>query len=114
MTLTQRLPASLTPLDVALAALLCGLKPLTVVEVPLTEALGCVSAEVLPVKAYPPRDVAAIDGWALSARDLVGATSYTPLQLTICPPWVEAGDRIPNSCDCVIDADAVDQTGPIV
>jgi molybdopterin molybdotransferase len=114
MNLTQRLPASLTPLDVALAALLRGLEPLAVVELPLKEALGCVTAETSPLKAYPPRDVAAADGWALRARDLVGASSYTPLPLTKSALWVEAGDRMPNGCDCVIDADSVDQTGPIM
>jgi molybdopterin molybdotransferase len=114
MTLTQRLPASLTPYDVALAALLHDLEPSTVVELPLREVLGCVTAETPPLKAYPPRDVAAADGWALRARDLVGASSYTPLPLTTSPLWVEAGDPIPDGCDCVIDADAVDQTGPIM
>src|SRR6516225_5298997 len=114
MTLTQRLPASLTSLDAALAALLRGLAPLAVIELPLKEALGCVTAETSPLKAYPPSDVAAADGWALRARDLVGASSYTPLPLTKSALWVEAGDRMPNGCDCVIDTDSVDQTGPIV
>ena len=114
MTLTQRLPASLTPFDVALAALLRDLEPSTVVELSLREALDCVTAETPPLKAYPPRDVAAADGWALRASDLVGASSYTPLPLTTSPLWVEAGDPIPDGCDCVIDADAVDQTGPIM
>src|SRR5262249_22838957 len=112
MTLTQRLPASLTPLDVALTALLRGLEPATVAEVPLGEALGCVGAE-LPLKAYPPYDVATADGWAACARDLVGASSYTLLPLARSALWVEAGDRIPNGCDCIIDADSIDQTGPI-
>ncbi|MGA7806313.1 molybdopterin-binding protein [Bradyrhizobium sp.] len=110
----QRLPASLTPLDIALAALLRGLEPSTVIELPLGEAVGCVAAELPPPAAYPPHDIAVVDGWALRARDLVGASSYTPLALSIPPPWVEAGDRIPKGCDCVLDADAVDQTGPII
>ena len=32
--------------------------------------------------ALPPRDIAAVDGFALRARDLVGASSYSPLPLT--------------------------------
>jgi molybdopterin biosynthesis enzyme len=96
MNLDQRLPASLTPLDVALAALLRGLEPLTVVELPLKEALGCVTAELPPLKAFPPHDVAAADGWALRTRDLVGASSYTPAPLTMPAVWVEAGDQIPT------------------
>jgi molybdopterin molybdotransferase len=113
MSRTQRLPASLTPLDVALTALLRGLEPATVVEVPLREALGCVGTE-LPLRAYPAFNVATADGWAARACDLVGASSYTPLPLARSALWVEAGDRMPNSCDCVIDADSVDQFGPII
>src|SRR5690349_3199883 len=107
----QRLPPLLTPLDVALAALLRGLEPLVAVERPLAEALGCVAAEMPPHKAAPSHDVAAVDGWALRASDLVGASSYTPTPLRTAPFWVEAGDQIPSGCDCVIDADSVEESG---
>ncbi len=50
MTSTQRLPASLTPLDVALAAVLRDLQPVLPVELPLTEALRCIAAEMPPLK----------------------------------------------------------------
>jgi molybdopterin molybdotransferase len=111
---TQRLSASLTPLDVALAALLHDLAPVAPIELPLAEALGCIAAEMPPLKAHPPRDIAAADGWALRARDLVGASSYSPLPLAKPPVWVDAGDAMPEGCDCVIDSDAVDQAGPLV
>ena len=114
MTPPQRLPSSLTPLDAALAALLDGLAAVAPIELPLAEALGCVAADMPPLKAFPPRDVAAADGWALRARDLVGASSYSPLPLAKSPVWVEAGDAIPDGCDCVIDADLLDQTSPMV
>ena len=110
---TQRLPASLTPLDVALAALLQRLEPVAPVALPLAEALGCVAADMPPLERVPPRDIAASDGWALRARDLVGASSYSPLPLAKPPVWVEAGDAMPEDCDCVVDADSVDQTGPV-
>ena len=113
MTSTQRLPASLTPLDVALAALLNGLEPVAPVELPLAEALRCIAAEMPPLGAHPPHDIAAADGWALRARDLVGASSYSPLPLTAPPVWVEAGDAMPDGCDCVVDSDSVDQSGPM-
>jgi molybdopterin biosynthesis enzyme len=110
MNLRQRLPASLTPLDVALAALLRGLRPVVPgARVPSPAAEG--TGPELP--AWPPHDVAAVDGWALRASDLVGASSYTPVPLMKAPVWVEAGDRIPDGCDCIIDEDAVDLTGPI-
>jgi molybdopterin molybdotransferase len=110
----QRLPASLTPLDVTLAALMHGLEPSTVAELPLMEALGCITAELPPLKASPPHDVAAVDGWALRASDLVGASSYAPVPLGTAPHWVEAGDRIPGGCDCVIAADSVEETGSVI
>src|SRR5260221_2975444 len=111
---TQRLPASLTPLDVALAALLQRVTPVAPVSLSLAEALGCVAADMPPLQAVPRRDTAASNGWALRARDLVGASSYSPLPLARPPVWVEAGDAMPEGCDCVIDSDLVDQTGPMV
>jgi molybdopterin molybdotransferase len=109
---TQRLPASLTPLDVALAELLQRVTPVAPVSLSLAEALGCVAADMPPLQAVPRRDTAASDGWALRARDLVGASSYTPLPLARPPVWVEAGDAMPEDCDCVVDADSVDHAGP--
>jgi molybdopterin molybdotransferase len=114
MTSGQRLPASLTPLDVALAALLRGLQPSAVIELPLREALGCVTAEPPSLGAFPPHDVAAADGWPSRASDLVGASSYTPVPLTTPPVWVEAGDRMPSGCDCVIDADSVEEASAVI
>jgi molybdopterin biosynthesis enzyme len=113
MTANQRLPATLTPLDAALAALLNGVGPVTPAEVPLAAALRCIAAEMPPSGAVPPHDVAAGDGFALRARDLVGASSYSPLPLIVLPAWVEAGEAMPDGCDCVIDADSVDQSGPM-
>jgi molybdopterin biosynthesis enzyme len=100
MMTPQRLTASLTSLDAALATLLEAIAPIAPVELPLTEAPGRIAA-----------DMAAVDGWAFRSRDLVGASSYSPLPLPGSPVWVEAGDRMPAGCDCVIDPDLVEQTG---
>ena len=110
----QRLPASLTPLEKARAILLDGLVRVTPVELPLDQALCCIAAEapLLP-RALPFCDMAAADGWAFRANDLVGASSYSPLPLAAAPVWVEAGDVMPQGCDCVLDADAVDASGPV-
>jgi molybdopterin molybdotransferase len=112
MTSLQRLPARLTPLDVALNALLNGLEPVAPVELTLAEALRCIAADMPKLDAHPPRDVAAADGFAFAARDLVGASSYSPLPLTSPPVWVEPGEAMPDGCDCVVDADSVDTSGP--
>ena len=113
MTMPQRLPASLTPLDAARAALLEGLAPVLPIELPLAEALRCIAAEMPPLTAQPPHEVAAVDGFALRARDLVGVSSYSPLPLAAAPVWVEAGEAIPSGCDCVLDCDSVDLSGPM-
>ena len=113
MTSNQRLPNSLTPLDMALAALLNGVEPVAPAELPLADALRCIAAEMLRLGALPPHDIAATDGFALRARDLVGASSYSPLPLAALPVWVEAGEAIPQGCDCVLDSDSVDQSGPM-
>ena len=111
--MTQRLPPSLTPLDTALAALLRGVDPVVPVEVPLADAIGCIAAGTPLLAAYPSGDMAAADGWALCAHDLVGASAYAPLPLTEVPPWVDVGDAMPAGCDCVLDADAVEVLGPL-
>jgi len=110
----QRLPSSLTPLDAALRMLLDGLAPVASDQQPLAEALGCIAAAMPPFGRVPARDMAAVDGWALASRDLVGASSYSPLPLPQPPAWVEAGDAMPAGCDCVVDADLVDASGPLV
>jgi molybdopterin biosynthesis enzyme len=111
--MTQRLPPSLTPLDTALAALLRDVDRVAPIELPLREALGCIAAGMPLLPAHPPRDVAAVDGWALRANDIIGASSYSPLPLTEHPAWVEVGDAMPAGCDCVLDADAVEVSGPL-
>jgi molybdopterin molybdotransferase len=111
MTATQRLPASLTALDTALAALLTGLDPVAAAELPLAEAMGCIAADVSALKPLPASDIAVADGWALRAEDIVGASSYSPVPLAAQPVWVEAGDAMPHGCNCVVEADLVDATG---
>jgi molybdopterin molybdotransferase len=113
MTSPQRLPASLTPLDAALAALLGWIEQVAPVELPLADALHGIAAELPPLPACPPRDIAAADGYAFQTHDLVGASSYSPMPLSIAPVWVEAGDAMPANCDCVLDFDAVDLSGPM-
>jgi molybdopterin molybdotransferase len=113
MKTTQRLPPSLTPLEAALAMLLDGLSPVAPGELPLAEALGCVAAGMPMLRALPSRDVAAVDGFAFRARDLVGASSYSPLPLKQPPVWVEAGDPLPGDRDCVVDADLVEWSGAL-
>ena len=75
-------------------------------------ATGFIAAE-MPALPRPVRNTAAVDGWRCMPADLIGAFSYTPLPLEKPPVWVEGGDAIPSDCDCVIDSDAVDLSGPV-
>jgi molybdopterin molybdotransferase len=109
----QRLTTSLISLDVALTALLDGLEPIAPSELPIAETLGSVSAEMPLPRPLPTSDFAVTDGWAFCARDLVGASSYSPLPLTEPPVWVEAGDRMPGGSDCVVDSDLVELFGSV-
>jgi len=113
MVSNQRLTASLTPLDVALTALVHRLEAVRPAELALADALGCAIAGMPLPRPLPNYDVAAVDGWALRSRDLVGATSYAPVALPSPPAWVEAGETMPDGCDCVVDRDAVDRQGSL-
>lgn len=106
---------ALMSLEAALAALLEGLSPVTPRLVPLDAALGRVAAEMpIVASALPACDIAAIDGWACRALDLVGASAYSPLALASSPAWVETGDVMPRGCDSVLQADFLDASGPLV
>src|SRR5260370_40903774 len=60
---TQRLPASLTPLDVALAALLNRLAPAAAGELPLAGALRGLRRGIPPLKGVPRAALAASHAW---------------------------------------------------
>lgn len=105
---------ALTDVDAALSALLDGLAPVAPCFLPLDRALGRVAAGIQPLEeTLPAHAIAAMDGWACRALDLIGASAYSPLALAAMPVWVEAGDTMPEGCDCVLQADLVDCGGPI-
>ncbi|EHK56540.1 molybdopterin-binding protein [Allomesorhizobium alhagi] len=115
MSRTQPSNGALTSLESALAALLDGLAPIAPSQLPLDRALGRIAAEMPSLAhARPARNTAMTDGWACRALDLAGASAYSPLPLMAVPVWVETGDAMPEGCDCVLEIDLVDSTGPIV
>lgn len=104
----------LISLEAALAALIDGLAPVAPRFLSLDQALGRVAAEMpAVVPAQPAHDIAATDGWACRAFELTGASAYSPVALADAPIWVEVGDVMPPACDCVLDPDLVDFTGPM-
>lgn len=70
----------LTPLDEVRAAILGSVTPLPAVEVPVADALGCVTAEaVVAAVDVPPFDNSAMDGYAVRSADV----SSTPVTLEV-------------------------------
>ncbi|KQZ93830.1 molybdopterin-binding protein [Mesorhizobium sp. Root157] len=114
MSRTQPSNGALTSLESALAELLDGLVAVAPVSVPLEQARGRIAAATAELAVPQPEwNRAVIDGWALRSLDLAGASSYSPVPLINAPVWVEAGDKLPDSCDCVLKAELVESEGPI-
>ncbi|WP_353682769.1 molybdopterin-binding protein [Mesorhizobium sp.] len=105
---------ALTGLEAALAALLDGVEPVAPTLLPLDQTPGKIGAAMPPLaRAQPVRDTAKTDGWACRALDLAGASAYSPLPLMAFPVWIEAGGAMPEGCDCVLEADLIDCSGPM-
>jgi molybdopterin molybdotransferase len=79
----ERAPDWLSAGD-ALQAILAGIQPLSAEERPLMQALGSVLAEdvVSPVD-LPPWDNSAMDGFAVRAVDVLGASPEAPVTLRV-------------------------------
>jgi molybdopterin biosynthesis enzyme len=99
--------ARLTPLHEALAALDTLAHPVAPREVDASDALGAVLAADVTAGPLPARVVALRDGYAVTAADLDGASSYAPIPLPSMPPRVEAGDEIPQGADAVVPPDSI-------
>lgn len=68
----------------ALTAVLAGVSVLPAERVPLLDALGRVIAETVVAKdSLPPFANSAMDGYAMRAEDLVGATVNSPAELRV-------------------------------
>jgi len=71
-------------------------------------ALGCVAAE--SVRATTPVPVGAIamrPGYAVTAAETIGASSYSPLPLKTTVGRLRVGDSLPAGADAVVPSDAV-------
>ena len=71
-------------LEVARERMLAGLVALPAEDVPVGEALGRVLAEDAVARVtLPPWDNSAMDGFAVLAADVAGATDATPVTLRV-------------------------------
>lgn len=105
---------SLTALANAQADLLAMLAPVSPREVACGAAVGLIAADVAPLPTpQPPQAIALRAGYALRAQDLSGASSFTPAFLANAPQRVALGDALPEGCDCVLEAAALDLSGPM-
>ena len=85
-------PKDLTSVDAHLADILDSIRPLPPTQLGITEAEGCVLAEdIVASRPLPPFDNSAMDGYALIAADIAGASTDAPVTLRVSGE-VTAGD----------------------
>jgi molybdopterin molybdotransferase len=90
-------PPDLVPFERARAAVLERLRPLPAREVPLGDALGCVLAEdVTAAEDLPPFANSAMDGFAVRAADLGGASDQAPVTLRVTGEVFAGTARLPT------------------
>lgn len=97
----------------------CGTGP---EEVGPLQATGRILARPIEAAAaLPPGPLAAVDGYALSARETEGAGDYSPLPLALAPPGqalapgqacaVHCGGPLPDGADAVLSLDGAEVFG---
>lgn len=119
-------------LEEARAEILAHLTPMGEETVPLDQGLGrTLSRDLTAPYSQPPFPRAPVDGYALRARDTLGASPDTPVRLDVADT-VYAGDvaavplgpgqavrvmtgaMLPEGCDCVIRQEDTDLGSPRV
>src|SRR3954452_4618256 len=74
----------LLPLDQARERVLSRIHPLPPIELPLTDAYGCVAADDIPAAIVLPEFASsAMDGYAVRAADVATATPDRPAELKV-------------------------------
>lgn len=93
-----------TSVEIALAWIDASVHRLLPEEVDFTEAVGRVLAQdALASIDVPAFNRAAIDGIAVRAEEVAGASAYNPLCLQPCSgTLLNAGEPIPPGCDAIV------------
>lgn len=95
-----------------LAPALAVLKPVTPTRITLRDALGVMPmAAILAPHALPAGNIALRGGHAVTALDLVGASSHSPVMLPAMPPRVSAGEPLPGRADAVLPPEGLADEG---
>src|SRR5689334_14992910 len=89
--------ASLTPIGDVLRRIDELVQPVAPREIALADAEGCVLAEDVTVAAPVPAVPTLLrDGWTVRAEEVADASPYAPVMIAPPPPWLEAGDAMPE------------------
>jgi molybdopterin molybdotransferase len=130
--LPQDLARSLYSVEEAQGRVMDTVKPLPPVELPLLEAWGCVlAADVAARYDIPTFPSSAMDGYAVRAEDIRGASPGSPVALRKVgeapighPPkdpvgpgetvWIATGAPIPEGADCIAPIEEVEEDGDTI
>jgi molybdopterin molybdotransferase len=130
--LPQDLARSLYSVEEAQGRILDAIKPLPPVQLPLQEAWGCVLAEdVVAGYDIPTFASSAMDGYAVRAEDIKGASRTNPVALRKVgeapighPPkdpvgpgetvWIATGAPVPEGSDCIAPIEEVEEDGETI
>jgi molybdopterin molybdotransferase len=122
----------LVPLDEARASVLSKITPLPPIELPLTDAYGCVTAaDITAAVDLPEFASSAMDGYAVRAADVSSASPETPVELKVVgramigqrpdatvgmgeAVKIATGAPIPSGADAVVPIENADADGDIV
>jgi molybdopterin molybdotransferase len=107
--------AGLSSVDEALTWIDTATRRLGEENAPLREAVGRVLADDIRAKwPIPTQDSAALDGFAVSAHETLGASAYNPLSLPLIE--VVAGDALPAGTNAVVPLEQgeLDEAGRVV
>jgi molybdopterin molybdotransferase len=105
----------LSSVEAALSWIDAAARPLDRESVPLVEAAGRVLADdIRAERPIPACDSAALDGFAVSAHETIGASTYNPVSLPAIE--VPAGAALPTGMDAVMPLEhgEPDEAGRIV
>ncbi|SFK10553.1 hypothetical protein [Methylocapsa palsarum] len=101
----------LTSLPDALAALAPFCRPVAPVLSPAEAAIGRIASEaVYALEPSPLFPVALRDGWAVAARDTIGASSAAPCYASVAPVRIAFGGEAPPNSDAVLPPNSVEAT----
>jgi molybdopterin molybdotransferase len=114
--------------DEARDRILAAVQPLPPVELPVLECLGCVlAADVVTDRPIPPFPSSGMDGYAVRAADVAGASPSNPVTLPIVarilighPPqrsvgpgeavYIATGAPMPEGAECVVPVEDTEET----